>query len=110
MNEINTDYLLTQIRTLNASLDAPSSPTARADAPQSAANDFGNLLKNSLDSVNALQSQSRDLKVAFEQGDTNVSLAEAMIASQKADLSFRAMSEVRNKLVTAYQEIMNMPV
>ena len=110
MNEINTDYLLTQIRTLNAALDAPSSTTTPADAPQGAADDFGNLLKSSLDSVNELQSQSRDLKVAFERGDTNVSLAEAMIASQKADLSFRAMSEVRNKLVTAYQEIMNMPV
>ncbi len=110
MNEINTDYLLSQIRTLNASLDAPSGVAARTDAPESAANDFGNLLKSSLDSVNELQSQSGELKVAFERGDTNVSLAEAMIASQKADLSFRAMSEVRNKLVTAYQEIMNMPV
>ncbi|MEM7503080.1 MAG: flagellar hook-basal body complex protein FliE [Pseudomonadota bacterium] len=110
MNEINTDHLLTQIRTLNASLDAPPSATIRADEPQAPANNFGNLLKSSLDSVNELQSQSRDLKTAFERGDTNVSLAEAMIASQKADLSFRAMSEVRNKLVTAYQEIMNMPV
>lgn len=110
MNEINTDYLLSQIRTLHAALDAPSGAAEPAEAAKGVTNDFGSLLKSSLDSVSELQSRSRDLKVAFEQGDSNVSLAEAMIASQKADLSFRAMSEVRNKLVTAYQDIMNMPV
>ena len=107
MNEINTDYLLSQIRALGSALDAPVSQTeqARPGAP-----DFGAMLKDSLDTVNAMQSSSGEMKAAFEIGDSDMSLAEVMIASQKADLSFRAMSEVRNKLVTAYQEIMNMPV
>ena len=47
---------------------------------------------------------------AFEQGLTEATLPEVMIALQKANLSFQAMTEVRNRLVTAYQDIMNMPI
>jgi flagellar hook-basal body complex protein FliE len=107
MNEINTDYLLSQIRTLNAELQAPM--TAPTDRPL-AGPEFGSVLKNTLDTVNATQSTAAELKAAFETGQTDKTLAEVMIASQKADLSFRAMAEVRNKLITAYQDIMNMPV
>ena len=107
MNEINTDYLLGQIRTLGAALERP--PMIDESASPSAPN-FGALFKESLDSVNELQSKAGDMKQAFETGTSDVGLAEVMIASQKADLSFRAMSEVRNKLITAYQDIMNMPV
>ena len=107
MNEINTDYLLSQIRTLNAEMQAPAATSATA---ASSGVEFGALLKNSLDSVNAAQSNASALKTAFETGSTDKTLAQVMIASQKADISFRAMTEVRNKLITAYQDIMNMPV
>lgn len=107
MNEINTDYLLSQIRTLNAELQAPASTSMTTGTSGVA---FGALLKNSMDSVNAAQSNASALKTAFETGATDKTLAEVMIASQKADISFRAMTEVRNKLITAYQDIMNMPV
>ena len=107
MNEINTNDLLSQIRALNADLQVPAgAPTT----PATPGVEFGALLKNSIDSVNAAQSTATDLKAAFETGTTDKTLAEVMIASQKADLSFRAMTEVRNKLITAYQDIMNMPV
>ncbi len=43
-------------------------------------------------------------------GDQDVSLAEVMIASQKASVSFQAMLQVRNKLVDAYKDVMNMPM
>ncbi len=46
----------------------------------------------------------------FESGDANVSLAEVMVASQKASVSFQAMLQVRNKLVEAYKDVMNMPM
>jgi flagellar hook-basal body complex protein FliE len=68
------------------------------------------MLKTTMNAVNDAQQHASDLKVGFENGTTDKSLAEVMIASQKADLSFRAVTEVRNKLVTAYQDIMNMPV
>ena len=50
------------------------------------------------------------MAAALERGDANVTLPEVMIALQKASLSFQAMTEVRNRLVTAYQEIMRMQV
>jgi flagellar hook-basal body complex protein FliE len=106
MNEINATQLLSQIRTLGASLQ----PQAMPPLAEPAASGFGALLKNSIAAVNESQQNAAEMKVAFENDSTDTSLAEVMIASQKADLSFRAMTEVRNKLVTAYQEIMNMPV
>jgi flagellar hook-basal body complex protein FliE len=60
--------------------------------------------------VNEAQHEAAAMKTGFENGTSSQSLAEVMIASQKANLSFRAVTEVRNKLVTAYQDIMNMPV
>lgn len=106
MNEISPEQLLSQIRSLGKALQSPT--TSPQVAP--AGNDFGQLLKTSLNSVNSLQQHAADLKSGFENGATDASLAEVMIASQKADLSFRAVTEVRNKLVQAYQDIMNMPV
>ncbi len=104
MNEISPQQLLSQIRTLNQQLESAPAKEAASGAS------FGDMFKSSLDSVNEAQKASSDLKVGFETGNTNATLAEVMIASQKANLSFRAVTEVRNKLVTAYQDIMNMPV
>ncbi len=104
MNEISPDQLLSQIRTLGNNLQIPQQTTSPASG------DFGQLLKTSLNAVNSAQHHAGDLKVGFETGTGNASLAEVMIAAQKADLSFRAVTEVRNKLVQAYQDIMNMPV
>ncbi len=106
MEPINTVQLLNQIRALNAELQVPATSTPQPmDGPK-----FGELLKNTLDSVNETQQASKQMKTGFENGTGDASLVEVMVASQKADLSFRAMTEVRNKLITAYQEIMNMPV
>lgn len=105
MNEINANDLLSQIRTLGK--DLQSTPANTSNVP---ASDFGDMLKSTLDAVNDAQKISSELKTGFENGTTDKSLAEVMIASQKANLSFRAVTEVRNKLVSAYQDIMNMPV
>lgn len=104
MNEINANHLLSQIRTLGRELQ----PTQGAAEP--AAGNFSEMLKTTLNAVNDAQKDAGELKVGFVNGTTEKSLAEVMIASQKASLSFTAVTEVRNKLVTAYQDIMNMPV
>lgn len=106
MNEISPQQLLSQIRTMQAELQ-PLSPRPVAEASEPG---FGALFSNAVNQVNETQMHAAGLKREFETGSSDKSLAEVMIASQKADLSFRAMTEVRNKLVTAYQEIMNMPV
>jgi flagellar hook-basal body complex protein FliE len=71
---------------------------------------FADLLKSSIDAVNEAQTSASDMAAALERGDKSVTLPEVMIALQKASLSFQAMTEVRNRLVNAYQEIMNMPI
>lgn len=85
-----------------------NNPTNQVTSPSSA--NFGNLLQQAIDNVNDLQSKSGELKNALEMGDRSVSLAETMIASQKAGLAFEATVQVRNKLVDAYKQIMSMPV
>jgi flagellar hook-basal body complex protein FliE len=72
--------------------------------------DFQGLFKMALDNVNGLQKHSNQLATAVEMGDPKVTLAQAMIAGQKASIAFEATVQVRNKLVEAYKEIMAMPV
>ena len=104
MNQISSEHLLSQIRSLGRELQIQQ-PAVREPA-----SGFGETLKTTLDAVNDAQRISREMKIGFETGTGDASLAEVMIASQKANLSFRAVTEVRNKLITAYQDIMNMPV
>ena len=73
-------------------------------------NGFAKLLKQGIDSVNAAQSKSTDLATRFERGVPGVELPQVMLEMQKANVSFRALTEVRNKFVDAYREIMNMPL
>jgi len=68
------------------------------------------LLKNSLDGVNNSQLEANRLARDFELGAPNANLSDVMISMQKANLSFQQMVQVRNRLVSAYHEIMNMQV
>ena len=71
---------------------------------------FSAVLKSALDGVNTAQKQAEGLAREFQLDNTNVSLEDTMVAMQKANISFQAVVQVRNKLVSAYQDIMNMPV
>lgn len=72
--------------------------------------DFQAVLKSSLDQVNQVQLQSQHLAQRFEMGDSTVSLSDAMISLQKSSIALQQTVQVRNKLVSAYQEIMAMGV
>ena len=107
---MNVNQLLAQMRTMAAQVEQSSAvmkpdQVGSADKP-----DFSSLLKQSIDSVNDVQMNAGQLSTAFEKGDPDVSLAEVMVALEKASVSFQAMTQVRNKLLSAYQEVMNMPV
>jgi flagellar hook-basal body complex protein FliE len=78
--------------------------------PQAPTNSFANVLKQGLDEVSASQQRASTLATQFEQGVAGVELPQVMLEMQKASVSFRAVTEVRNKLVDAYQSIMNMPI
>jgi len=71
---------------------------------------FSDLLSNAVDSVNEAKLKSGALSKAYEQGDPTVSLSQVMIQSQKASVSFQALTQVRNKVVRAYEDIMKMPI
>ncbi len=71
---------------------------------------FGDMLTSALKGVNELQQESGEKKRAFEMGDSNVTLAEVMIASSKSGIALDATVQIRNKFVEAYKEIMSMPV
>lgn len=99
------DQLLGQMRAASAlaSGQEPSSAT-----PGGA--DFAALLKSSLEQVNGSQQDSVNLAKAFEQSDPNANLQDVMVSLQKANISFQTMVQVRNKLVSAYHEVMSMQV
>ncbi|HUL80653.1 MAG TPA: flagellar hook-basal body complex protein FliE [Gammaproteobacteria bacterium] len=103
---ISMTHLLAEMQRLAATADARA-PTTELLEPQQG---FAELLKSSLDAVNQAQTTAYNMAAALERGDKSVALPEVMIALQKANLSFQAMTEVRNRLVNAYQEVMNMPI
>ena len=72
--------------------------------------DFAAALKSSLDNVNSAQSHAEQLGQRFSAGDDSVNLSDVMISMQKANISFQATIQVRNKLISAYHDIMNMQV
>lgn len=71
---------------------------------------FGDTLQNALKGVNEAQKNAGALAQAFELGDPRADLARVMVASQQSQVAFRATVEVRNRLVQAYQDVMNMPL
>jgi flagellar hook-basal body complex protein FliE len=71
---------------------------------------FSDALKAQLENVSKAQDQADDMGKKFASGDDSVSLSDTMIAMQKASITFQATVQVRNKLVSAYHDIMNMQV
>lgn len=90
-----------------AGLESPLKAPGPAATPQV---NFADALKSQLDSVAQLQSRSKSLEADFTMGDDRVSLSDVMIAGQKAGIAFQATMQVRNKLVAAYHDVMNMQV
>lgn len=88
---------------------APLGAGALGQAP-AARVDFADALKSSLENVSNAQLKADDMGQRFSMGDDTVSLSDTMIAMQKANINFQATVQVRNKLVSAYHEIMNMQV
>ncbi|MDH3760589.1 MAG: flagellar hook-basal body complex protein FliE [Gammaproteobacteria bacterium] len=70
---------------------------------------FGELMQQAINQVNETQMQASSLTQAFELGE-NVDLSQVMIAVNKSRVSFEALTQVRNKLLSAYQDVMNMSV
>ena len=109
---MNIQSVLSQMR----AMEAQAKSSVATDAMQvnqlqgTPKTDFADVLANSINSVNETVKASGRMAEAFEKGDSNVSMAELMITMEKSSVSMQAMTQVRNKLLSAYKEIMNMPV
>ena len=108
INGIDPNQLLTQMRA--AQTQATQQVLVNPTNTETSRVDFSDLMQTAVDKVNETQQTSSKLKTAFAMGDPNVSLADAMIAGEKATVAFQATVQVRNKLVAAYEEVMRMSV
>jgi len=126
MNPVSMDSLL---NTLNAAREAASKlpdslsgpakstgvtsargPGAAAGAGATKPVDFASLLAKSIEQVDQTQKASTAIAEQFQLGAKGVTLEDTMVSLQKANISFQAMVQVRNKVVAAYSEIMSMQI
>ncbi len=103
------DSMLAELRSVSAATSAGSGKSAPA-AGAVGGTDFSQALKSAIDQVNQAQQSAQQMTQDFASGTDNVNLQDVMMNLQKASLSFQQMVQVRNKLVTAYNSIMNMQV
>lgn len=101
--------VLQQFRTPEATKVAPIDPSALrpAAATNGPSGSFADTLSNAIDNVNAVQKRSGDMTAAYERGEVT-DIAQVMMARQESGVAFEATMQVRNKLLSAYQEIMRM--
>jgi flagellar hook-basal body complex protein FliE len=94
-----------------APLQSAGNPADALLRPASGAaqQDFANVLQTAVENVNRLQHEAGDAARAFAVGQAS-SIHDTMIAMEKADISLRLLTQVRNKAVEAYQEIMRTQV
>lgn len=106
MDTQGIEQMLSVLRSTAAQTTGKTAETAAsAGSP-----DFAQVLKSSIDKVNETQQQATQMGEKLAAGDTSQNLHEVMIALQTASVSFQEMVQVRNKLVSAYQDVMNMSV
>ncbi len=106
MSQMEIDRVLAQIRALSTQVrpGAPQSATVQGSGPS----DFATILRQGIDQVNQSQQQATQLADAFARGAPGVDLSQVMVQMEKASVSFKALTQVRDRLVSAYQDIMNM--
>ncbi|MBI5918502.1 MAG: flagellar hook-basal body complex protein FliE [Nitrosomonadales bacterium] len=108
MNVSGVENLLAEMRSVMASAQGGAAKAGGVGAAGQV--DFASVLKSSLDGVASMQDRSEEMQKAFVLGDDRVSLSDTMIAMQKSGIAFQTTLQVRNKVVAAYNDIMNMQV
>jgi flagellar hook-basal body complex protein FliE len=85
-------------------------PTGWTTPAKGGGGEFGSIFAKAVEGVNASQKRAETLAREFQMENPEVGLEETVIAAQKANIEFQALVQARNKIVAAYQEVMNMPV
>ena len=101
---------IAKIGALQGPLAASANLAAAKPGPTGGMGGFLEMLTRSLDHVNQTQVQAESSAKQFQLGQNGVSLEDSMISMQKANITFQTAVQVRNKLVAAYHDIMNMQI
>ena len=108
---VEFNRLMLQMRSMQMEAMSRPQPAVAPTAPQETKGPaFDDLLQQAVNRVNELQQTTSELQSGYERGVPGIDLAEVMVASQKSSVAFQAMTQVRNKLITAYEDIMKMPI
>ena len=109
MSDIQITQVLAEMRALQSRIGGVGvgveTPQALGQTP-----DFASMLKHTVDNVATMQNAATTLADSYEAGDKSVDISKVMLEVNKASLAFHAMTEVRNKLIDAYSQVMNMSV
>lgn len=120
-DRVDINSLLTEMRSIKEQTQAFQKPEGIRPAdngvesglrtePNREVPGFGEVMTEALQSVNETQKASGELQQAYERGEPGVDITDVMVASQKSSVAFEATLQVRNKLVEAYRDVMNMPI
>jgi flagellar hook-basal body complex protein FliE len=104
------DSMIAQIRSSVSNIKTPSVSNAVTGNDSAQAVDFSSVFKDQLNQLNQSQVNAQQLGQRFTLGDDSVGLSDVMISSQKVGIAMQTAVQVRNKLLTSYQTIMNMQV
>ena len=107
VNQSGINQVLAQMRAMESTVSKAEEVLSSKETEK---NSFGDILSESINQVNDSQMKARELSEAFSAGAPGVDLPEVMVAMQESSVSFEAVKQVRNKLLSAYQEVMSMPV
>ena len=102
--------MLQTLRTHQAQASGmPDSVELQNATSEAGRTNFGEFVQGALSEVNETQVKSSDMRTAYDRGQT-MSLAEVVLGMQKSSLAFEATLQVRNKVLKAYEDVLNMPV
>lgn len=120
INRVDINNLLDQMREMKSQAQGPAAIQPRSEVERAVTAgridngtkppEFMEMFAQAIDSVNETQKESGRLAKAYAEGDTSVTLTQVMVASEKSGVAFQALTQVRNKLVEAYKDVMNMPI
>lgn len=107
--DIKAQALYSELQSMasQARIGMPEVPSIQTNPTST---NFSEMLTNAINGVNSMQINSREQTQRFEMGDPGLSLADVMVAKEKSGIAFEATVQVRNKVLEAYKQIMNMPV
>ncbi|MFK8069173.1 MAG: flagellar hook-basal body complex protein FliE [Gammaproteobacteria bacterium] len=104
MADMAIQSVLAQMRAMQSRAEG-----IQPNAVQAPSNNFTTVMKSAVEHVSETQKAAAEMTKAYESGK-NVEIADVMVSLQKSSIQFQATVQVRNKMVEAYQQIMNMPI